>query len=171
MSSTKVRFMMLLTFLPLFYALLCRQLNVTEESAWGDEEPTYYNESAEIDNLRQQEREGVGQLPPPIPPLPDHYSARPSNLPVAAEGFQTADPLPASPLYENTANKAQDGAYSLAGEMTDINSPRHEPWFHGKLSRHSVSLVELSCRYCDICEMIDLFKSYDSLIKYFGNDT
>ena len=124
-----------------FSLIFSRQVNVTEESAWGDEEPMYYNEGAEIDNIRQQEQDSSNsQLPPPIPPLPDHYSAKPSNLPVAAEGFQSSEPLPASPLYENTA-KTEDNTYSLAGEIHDPNSPKHEPWFHGKLSRHAVSLV------------------------------
>jgi len=90
-------------------------MSLAEESAWG-EEPTYYNSDME-DFLRLTERPG-GQralpVPPPIPPLPSTYSARPSNLPVPAGGviehsngghvYNDADDAEAnrSPVYENT---------------------------------------------------------------------
>lgn len=121
-----------------------RQFNAEEESAWGDEEPTYYNEGAEIENIRKDSSASTSSqpLPPPIPPLPDHYSARPSNLPLPAEGFQSNDKPVASPLYENTGKNVPDNTYSLADDealQPRDNSPRHESWFHGKLSRNAVS--------------------------------
>jgi len=123
-------------------------VNVEEESAWGDEEPTYYNEGVDIETIRQ---ERDSQIPPPIPPLPDHYSSRPSNLPVAVPA-PPGSPAPvtaatnkSSPLYENTETVPTENAYSLAEEIkSDDNSPRHEPWFHGKLTRHDVSAAVLS---------------------------
>ncbi|XP_067928866.1 SHC-transforming protein 1-like [Watersipora subatra] len=118
-----------------------RQVEVGDESAWGDDEPTYYNEGVEIDKIRQQERDSQ---PPPIPPLPDHYSARPSNLPLSANDFQPGDTHPASPLYQNTSEKQPENAYSLAAELPDLNSPKNEPWFHGKLTRHAAERM-LTC--------------------------
>lgn len=110
-------------------------MNVAEESAWGDE-PTYYNEGAEFEELRRNQ-----QFPPPIPPLPDHYSARPNNLPVQDNGqpSQINGDLPASPLYENTTVSNRQDSYTEAITPTSIDSPRNEPWFHGKLKRNDVS--------------------------------
>ena len=107
-----------------------RQMNVEEESAWGDEEPTYYNEGADIEGIHDNQ-------PPPIPPLPDHYSARPSNLPVLTDGLQNNN-HPASPLYENT--KETGTSYN---RTHSFDSPRNEPWFHGRLKRSEVRLCFL----------------------------
>lgn len=102
----------------------------------------------DIDNIRNDNKAAPPsqqQLPPPIPPLPDHYSARPSNLPLPAEGYQTDNQQHAvSPLYENTNKPVlPDTTYSLADEVPHDNSPRHEIWFHGKLSRNAVSIGQI----------------------------